>query len=170
MRMIFHFAVLACLGFLSTPVLAEKAAPKASPMHYTKVRQEPKDSNSIFVKLKTVKKDEEKETEKAEEETPSTRIWNQYKALAAGEAEDEAGDNEKGKTEKKAEPEETAETTQKTEDIQKEPVAEPTGIASIISEYRKNRAQRSQMRSLTVTKQQPPAPAAPATAVEKKAE
>lgn len=66
---------------------------------------------------------------------------------AAAEEADKKEAEEKAAAAEKAKQEEA----EKTAKVDEQP-APPTGIALIIDEYRKNKAQRSQMRSLTITK------------------
>ncbi len=80
-----------------------------------------------------------------EEETPSSKVWKKYKALAAGTSEEDP--------EEDGESEDTQEEGQKPgppEAQKKSP--KPTGLAAIIAQYQKNKEERSGMKSLTVSK------------------
>lgn len=137
-----HYTAL--LTLFASPAFAE-GAPATSPMRYTKIRNTaPEDTTHI--KTRTINHDDSEGADaKAEEDTPRTRIWNKYKALASGEAGEVK--EEKKEPEKEEQPE-TAETPKTI--IEKEPAA-PTGIAGLIEEYKRNKAQRSQMHTITVT-------------------
>lgn len=144
---------LALLAGFASPAFAEGN----SGMHYTRIQETAPDSGSKHIRMKTVLPEGEEPPK--EEQAPSVRIWNKYKALASGvpEKTEEEKAAEKKEQEKeeaeykaaKAEKEKEAEKAE-IEKVEREP-APPTGIAAIIDEYRKNRAQRSQMRTITVT-------------------
>lgn len=143
--------LIAFLAGFASPAFAEGN----SGMHYTHIQDSAPDSGTTHIRMKTVGQDEEP----AKEEAPSVRIWNKYKALASGKPEmtDEertaAEEADKKEAEEKAAAAEKAkqEEAEKAAKVEREP-APPTGIAAIIDEYRKNKAQRSQMRSITITK------------------
>lgn len=160
MRLLTHFTFIALLAGFASPALAEGT----SGMRYTKIQETAPDSGTTHIRMKTVGQDEEPAKE---EEPAQVRIWNKYKALAAGKPEmteeEKAASEEadKKEAEEKAAAAEKAkqEEAEKAAKAEQEP-ARPTGIAAIIDEYRKNKAQRSQMRSLTITKPADVAPAA----------
>jgi hypothetical protein len=163
MRTVIRLSVIALLAGFASPALAEGT----SGMHYTKIQDTAPDSGTTHIRMKTVGQDEEPK----QEEPAQIRIWNKYKALASGKpemteeekaAQDEA---DKKEAEEKAAAAEKAkqEEAEKAAKVGQEPTP-PTGIALIIDEYRKNKAQRSQMRSLTITK---PADFQPAAGEEK---
>lgn len=144
--------LIALLAGFASPALAEGS----SAMHYTHIQETAPDSGTTHIRMKTVGQDEEPAKE---EEPAQIRIWNKYKALASGkpemteEEEAAAEEADKKEAEDKAAAAEKAkqEEAEKTAKVDQQP-APPTGIALIIDEYRKNKAQRSQMRSLTITK------------------
>ncbi len=90
---------------------------------------------------------EQKAPEAEETAAPTTtKIWEKYKALAAGQPEQQ----------------QEAETTQPpTAPTAPEPPQKPTGITAILKQYQTNKAGRSQMRSLTM--KQPEVPEQPTT-------
>lgn len=80
-----------------------------------------------------------------EEETPQSTVWKKYRALAAGEdtQKEEVKINAPTKPEKPVLQEE-------------EQISNSTGIAALIEDYRKNKEQRSDMKSLEITKPKKP--------------
>ena len=154
MRLFILLAFIALLPGFASPARAD-VNPALGPMHYTRLNEAAPDSGGTYIRMKTVGQDDQ---QPKEEEAPSVRIWNKYKALAAGKP--EMTDKEKAEAEeaerKEAEEKAAAAEKEKQEEAaakttQQQP-APPTGIAAIIEEYRKNKAQRSQMHSITITK------------------
>ncbi len=163
MRLFFYIALLgASFGFLSCmdAGIARAEVKAGSGMHYTRVQGAATTDNS-YIRSKTIKHDDESGgEEKKEEGTSQARIWNKYKALAAGTATDgdDAAEKEDSDGDRATPPadDETAESEGDEKDaiekdrIEKEP-APPGGIAGLIDEYKKNKQRRSQMHSITVT-------------------
>ncbi len=155
MRSIAILTLALLAGFASSA-----SAESNSGMHYTRIQETAPDSGTTHIRMKTVLPEGEEPPK--QEETPSTRIWNKYKALASGapekteeekaaekEAQEKEEAGQKAAEAEKQKEKEAAENA-KIEKVEREP-APPTGIAAIIDEYRKNKAQRSQMRTITVT-------------------
>ena len=125
-------------------------------MRYTRIQDAPASDNSS-IKLRTIKHENEEAPAPAPESS-QTRIWNKYKALATGQTEEErkaaakkAAEEDaneaslKKEKEAKAQEEETAQKTEKQPE-------KPSGIAALLDEYKKNKAMRSQMHTINVTK------------------
>jgi hypothetical protein len=144
-------------SFVST-ALAESAASTdpRGPMRYTRIQDAPADSDNPAIKMRTIKH-EDAEADKPETETSQTRIWNKYKALATGQTEEEKAEAKKAAKKAEAEAEEKAAIKAKeksaaktaAKEAEKEPA--PTGIGALLSEYKKNKAMRSQMHTINVT-------------------
>lgn len=176
MRSLLILSLITVSCAFASPARAE-TKPASGPMQYTRIREAPpeKDESSQQIKLKTVQRGDEV---KKEDETPSNRIWNKYKALASGQPELTVEERARQEAEEKEIAGEFAEFKKEKalrEQIEKEKIlkeelekekSRPTGIAAIIDEYRRNKAQRSQMRTITVTKPGDTTPA-PANAKEK---
>src|SRR5262245_5184009 len=132
MRSLYILAFIAFSTGFALPAIAEGTAP-TSPMRYTRIQDAP-DTDNGYIKLRTIKPEEEEV--KKEEEEPSVRIWNRYKALAAGKPE-ETEDGKKEETVKSEEPqsEEESEPTV-TEKVKKEEIEKEerpqSGIAALI--------------------------------------
>lgn len=105
-----------------------------------------KQKNQSNLQVKTLEFEEQSE-DLPEEETPAAAAWKKYKALAAGTyAEENPDESDTNKTNK--------DTEEHLKTAGQAPAKEPpppTGMAAIIQEYQKNKSQRSQMRSITVT-------------------
>ncbi|MCE7887852.1 MAG: hypothetical protein DYH13_10180 [Alphaproteobacteria bacterium PRO2] len=150
--MLIRFTLIALLAGFASPALAEGT----SGMHYTKIQDTAPDSGTTHIRMKTVGQDEEPPRQ---EEPAQIRIWNKYKALASGKPEmteeekeaQEAADKKEAGEKAAAAEKAKQEEAEKAARVEQQP-APPTGIAAIIDEYRRNKAQRSQMRSLTITK------------------
>ncbi|MGB4106376.1 MAG: hypothetical protein WBK55_01110 [Alphaproteobacteria bacterium] len=156
MRPLALFIFIALPAVFASPAHAE-GNPATGPMHYTRIQETAPDSGTTHIRMKTVSPG--KEPPKQEEQAPSVRIWNKYKALAAGKPEmteeektavEEADKKEAEEKAAAAEKAKQEEEEQKSTKVEREP-APPTGIAAILDEYRRNKAQRSQMRTITVT-------------------
>ncbi len=140
-----RFVLLALLfSCLALPALAESSAP--NPLHYTAIGQK-KSADSQHMKSMNYYTREAPEAAEGKKEdtpeTPSEKVWNKYKALAAGQYKDE-------------EEQKPAEAEKKTAETAKEQPKQ-AGFASILEEYREKKALRSQMRTITVKQPEKPA-------------
>ena len=102
-----------------------------------------------------------------EEDTPQSRVWKKYKALATGQTEEQQNGKEEAKGQENREnalpkapdaPQKPADATAQ-ERAQEKP--SPTGMAALIEEYRRSKSQRSQMRSIQITEPEKPNVAKP---------
>lgn len=114
-------------------------------------------SDNSSIKLRTIKHEDEAAPAPAPESS-QTRIWNKYKALATGQTEEEreaaakkAAEEDATEDNLKKEKEAKAQEEEKAQKAEKEP-EKPSGIAALLDEYKKNKAMRSQMHTINVTK------------------
>ena len=112
-------------------------------------RKTPKETNSI----EQEEPQEEQPTEKSAEQT----VWDRYKELASGKAKE--SNTQDGSALPKAPEKPTLPQKQATS---KEP-QNATGMAGLIQEYKRNKAKRSQMRSISFSKPETPTVAKPET-------
>jgi len=77
------------------------------------------------------------------EQAPTTKVWEKYKALAAGKAEPQPKEQ------------------QPTAAAAPEPQKQPTGMAAILQQYQANKVGRSQMRSISIARPEAPSVEAP---------
>lgn len=120
----------------TTKGASKEAAP--SPMHYRKIYRGDEKN--------TVEEVHAQELKERKEEAAADRVWKKYKALAAGTYDEKEARAELEKQEKALEAPQSAENNKAAA-----PPVEGSGIAALIEEYRKNKEQRSQLRTLTVS-------------------
>lgn len=91
------------------------------------------------------------ETTKSDtKDTPTSSVWKKYRALAAGQAKDKDETAEAEKENTPATPAKPSAPETTANDPQQKTALKPTGIAAIIEDYRKNKEQRSQVKSLRI--------------------
>lgn len=152
-----HFALITCAALFVAPAFAQtNPNDPRGPMRYTRIQDVPASDDSS-IKLRTIKHENEKESPPATESS-QTRIWNKYKALATGQTEEEreaaakkAAEEDAAEASLKKEKETKAQEEEKAQKAEKEP-EKPSGIAALLDEYKKNKAMRSQMRTINVAK------------------
>lgn len=153
------FILILILPLTLTPARAEDSKKEFKPgIHYTTLYKKgmhppPMESPS--------ESGTKKKAEKSEKEAPpSDRIWNRYKALAAGKDPDAKKEGEEGeKTLPPAPPQ--APSPLKTAQPPAQPLETPKsmGLAAILEDYRKSKDQRREMKHISLSR--PKAPEAP---------
>lgn len=136
--MLYYVLAIACLLF-SGPARAQ--AP--DPLSYTARNPQHKDlRGGMHYKMLDYGKEKDSEDGPTDDELAAEKVWEKYRALAAGQYEEpkekDTQDDDKKEKDKKSEDSET-------------PPAQPGGITTLLNEYNRNKAQRSQMRIITVT-------------------
>ncbi len=154
--------------FLFLPLSAQAESPFTGGMKYTAVRKAnnaaPQKTNSALIQQKTISKTTAAEPET--EETPASKVWKKYKALAAGQIEETPAAQEPATMQGSALP--SAPTQEPAEAA---PTIAPTGIASILQKYHENKEQRSQIRTIRAPKAaKPDLPTKPQVAAPAKAQ
>lgn len=139
-RLIFTFALILAT---STSAFAEQQREYKGGMHYTTLKPP-----AVTTKGNAIENPEE-----VKEDTPESRVWKKYKALASGETEEQ-----KAKEAENALPQAPTHPVkpQTANAAQEEDKPNPTGMAAIIQEYQKSKSQRSQMRSIKIATPEKP--------------
>ena len=151
--------IITLICLLAVPALAEQQPP--SPLSYTArgLDQKEKDPHKKDplgrqggMQHRTLKFDKDTKDENAapsEDELAAERVWKKYRALAAGQYEEEA----ETPVDKTAPAKQKPKTLSMPKDSAEKPeeISPSSGLTTILHEYKQNKAQRSQMRMITIT-------------------
>jgi hypothetical protein len=120
-------------GGLSYTTLGARKERTGGHMNY-RVLQQKDDKYRPLEPMDSLMESKDANKKPPEDEAAADQVWKKYKALAAGQYKEPAKEIVEPKNQPTA----------------KEAAPAPTGIASILQEYQKNKAQRSQMRVIHV--------------------
>lgn len=154
--------------FLSFAVFGSAKADRPGALSYTAIgnKQAPAQKRQGTLNIKSIQPPEVESVKKIgaesdtpeEPETPSSRVWKKYKALATGKSEDTNKDAEDLPVASQAKeidsnikPVKPIEPIQNTPPPQGAQTSDGHGFASILQEYRRAKEQRKGVRTLTVT-------------------
>ena len=138
MRFVFLFIAV---FILHSPLAWAEDTRGMRTLYNTQDKTNIEDNKSEMRTLNYVRPQTKAEPSRDQKEKDSEAVWKKYKALAAGTPEDENMKHNKSET---PEPDESSEAV--------EPPVSETGFASILSEYKKNKAERAQMKVISVNK------------------
>lgn len=147
MRIVHYISCFLLFVFFvpGAPTQALADSPYKGGMNYTAIKKHPSENNQSLIKHRAM--NPKLETGEPAEDTHS-KVWKKYKALAAGQYKDETEEN----NDKAVDGEPTEGQIAAENQAQTPPPTKPTGLAALIAQYRQNKAQQSQMRTIKAPK------------------